>query len=92
MQVLHLAAAEGNVRLVELLLGEGAEKNKQDRWGMSPFRSNRNGYHFVTTGTCFKEERFCHRILVYLVMGDPPGPRRTSRTAGVCPATLNPTP
>ena len=31
--VLHMAAVEGNYRVVELLLTEGAEKNARDRWG-----------------------------------------------------------
>jgi hypothetical protein len=36
--VLHLAAVEGNFRMVELLLAEGAEKNKRDRWGNTPLQ------------------------------------------------------
>ncbi len=30
--VLHMAAVEGNFRVVELLLADGADRNKRDRW------------------------------------------------------------
>ena len=35
---LHLAASEGNVPIVELLLGHGAAVNARDRWGGTPLR------------------------------------------------------
>mmetsp|Transcript_26024 Transcript_26024/g.58867 ORF Transcript_26024/g.58867 Transcript_26024/m.58867 type:complete len:2813 (-) Transcript_26024:149-8587(-) len=36
--VLHMAASEGNYRVVELLLEEGALKNQKDRWGNTPLQ------------------------------------------------------
>ncbi|EKX35588.1 hypothetical protein GUITHDRAFT_79750, partial [Guillardia theta CCMP2712] len=33
-----MAAAEGNYRVVELLLEEGADKNQKDRWGNTPLQ------------------------------------------------------
>ena len=34
--VLHMACAEGNLRVVELLLEQGAAKNLKSRWGRTP--------------------------------------------------------
>eukprot|EP00960_Hanusia_phi_P042589 755587-Hanusia_phi.AAC.10 len=36
--IMHMAAAEGNYRVVELLLEEGADKNQKDRWGNTPLQ------------------------------------------------------
>ncbi|EKX42415.1 hypothetical protein GUITHDRAFT_48639, partial [Guillardia theta CCMP2712] len=36
--IMHMAASEGNYRVVELLLEEGAEKNQKDRWGNTPLQ------------------------------------------------------
>ncbi|EKX42392.1 hypothetical protein GUITHDRAFT_74026 [Guillardia theta CCMP2712] len=33
-----MAASQGNYRVVELLLEEGAEKNQKDRWGNTPLQ------------------------------------------------------
>ena len=34
--MLHLSSAEGNVKVVQALLSEGADVNAQDRWGAGP--------------------------------------------------------
>ncbi|EKX34971.1 hypothetical protein GUITHDRAFT_42184, partial [Guillardia theta CCMP2712] len=36
--VLHIACAEGNYRMVEVLLNHGADKNIKDRWGNTPLQ------------------------------------------------------
>lgn len=35
---LHISSAEGNFQVVEALLNEGADKNKEDRWGQTPLQ------------------------------------------------------
>ena len=40
--VLHMAAVEGNFRVVELLLKEGADKNARDRWGNTALQDSIN--------------------------------------------------
>ena len=38
---LHLACAEGNLKVVECLVMEGAHPNLKDRWGQTPLQARR---------------------------------------------------
>ncbi|EKX38332.1 hypothetical protein GUITHDRAFT_54093, partial [Guillardia theta CCMP2712] len=43
--VLHMACAEGNYKIVEMLLNYGADKNCKDRWGNTPLQEAINNKH-----------------------------------------------
>ena len=48
--VLHMACAEGNYRMVEILLNNGAEKDLKDRWGQTPLQTAINHKQLMIVG------------------------------------------
>lgn len=46
---LHLAAVEGNLKVVECLVQEGADVNVKDRWGQTPMQEAVNNNHTHVT-------------------------------------------